>query len=357
MTSRERILTTLRGGIPDRIGRFDSPWSETLVRWRQEGLGESEDIAQRFGFDLAVVSGLDLSFGFPVQIVEDCEEYLIQRDANGVLRKDMKRESGHTPHWLDHTIKTRDDWERYRERLHWRADRVLPACRDQLAAARAKRLFVALGGVEAYEAAWPVWGQVGIFTQMMDDPALVEEVFATYTDLIISGAQHLLDTGADFDGAWFFGDLGYRNSQLFSPRLYEELLLPHHTRMCAFFAARGKPVILHSCGRIQELIPRFIRAGFAAIQPLEAKAGQDVRELKREYGKRIVFFGNIDVRKMSGTREELREELLSKLEAASDGGYIYHSDHSIPPTVSWENYCYLMDLLDEYGSYAEASTG
>ena len=355
MTSRERVLTTLRGGLPDRIPRFDSPWSETLVRWRQEGLGEGEDIAQRFGFDFAVVPGLDLSFGFPVQIVEDCDEYIIQRDADGILRKDMKRETGHTPQWLDHTIKTRHDWERYRERLTWREDRVPAGSRDQLAAAKEKGLFVAIWSVEAYEAAWPVWGQVGIFTQMMDDPALVEEVFATYTDMIIAGAQHLLDSGTDFDGAWFSGDLGYRNSQLFSPRLYEELLLPHHTRMCEFFAQHGKPVILHSCGRIQELIPRFIKAGFAAIQPLEAKAGQDVRELKREYGKDIVFFGNIDVRKMSGTREELRKELLSKLEIAADGGYMYHSDHSVPPTVSWENYCYLMELLEQHGAYAEAN--
>lgn len=100
------------------------------------------------------------------------------------------------------------------------------------------------------------------------------------------------------------------------------------------------------------MIPRFIEAGFSAIQPLEAKAGQDVRELKKLYGKAITFFGNIDVRKMSGTREELREELLSKLSvAARNGGYIYHSDHSVPPTVSWDNYCYLMELLDEHGVY------
>lgn len=65
---------------------------------------------------------------------------------------------------LDHTIKTRDDWERYRERLYWSDDRVLSTCRDQLAAARAKGLFVNLGGVEADETAYPVWGQVGIFT-------------------------------------------------------------------------------------------------------------------------------------------------------------------------------------------------
>jgi len=351
MTSRQRILTILRGGIPDRIGRCDSPWSETIVRWRQEGLGEKEDIGRKFGFDFYGLPGPDLSFRFPTRVVEDCAEYTIQWDANGVLRKDIKRESGHTPHWMDHKIKTRADWEKHKKRLAWKDDRVNPEVVRHFRRARRRGLFVHYTGTEAYELAWPVFGQVGIFTLMMDDPDLVAEVFATYTDLIIRAAQRMLDLGANFDGAWIFGDLGYRNSTLFSPKLYDRLLFPQHKRMCDFFNAKGKPVILHSCGRIQELIPRFIEAGFAAIQPLEAKAGQDIRELKKIHGKRITFIGNMDVRKLSGTRDQLREEVLSKLEVAKDGGYIYHSDHSVPPTVSWSNYCYLMELLDEYGTY------
>jgi uroporphyrinogen decarboxylase len=352
VTSRERMLTTLQGGVPDRIGRCDTVWSETLARWREEGLGAEEDIARKFGFDVTAVSGPDLSFRFPTEIVEEAEEWTIQWDANGVLRKDFTRESGHTPHWMDHRINTREDWEQHRERLIWSDDRVRQHAQQAYEGARERGLFICFESVEAYEAAWPVFGQVGIFTHMMDDPALVAEVFEVYTDLIIAGANRMLEMGIDFDGMWTYGDLGYRNSTLFSPKVYDDLLFPQHRRMCEFFNARGKPVILHSCGRIQELIPRFIEAGFSAIQPLEAKAGQDVRELKKEYGKDITFVGNIDVRKMSATREELREELLSKLEVAMQGGgYIYHSDHSVPPTVSWGNYCYLMELLEEHGVY------
>lgn len=250
MTSRERILTTLRGGIPDRIGRTDSPWSETIERWRREGLGEHEDVGTKFGFDFGDLSGPDLSFRFPTEVFEDCDEYTIHRDANGVLRKDMKRESGHTPQWLDHAIKTRADWEKYRERLAWSDDRLRSDLKASFDWCRQRGLFIQVTGVEAYEAAWPVWGQVGIFTQMMDDPDLVAEVFATYTDLILQGASRMLEMGIDFDGYFFYGDLGYRNATLFSPQLYDRLLFPQHQRMCEFFRSRGKPVLLHSCGRI-----------------------------------------------------------------------------------------------------------
>ena len=77
----------------------------------------------------------------------------------------------------------------------------------------------------------------------------------------------------------------------------------------------------------------------AAIQPLEAKCGQDVRELKDMYGGQITFFGNIDIRALSGTKEDVYNEVMGKLPKAMEGGgYIFHSDHSVPPTVSLERY-------------------
>ncbi|MDO8587540.1 MAG: hypothetical protein Q7T82_10930 [Armatimonadota bacterium] len=48
----------------------------------------------------------------------------------------------------------------------------------------------------------------------------------------------------------------------------------------------------------------------------------------------------------------MEEEIRSKLAVAMrGGGYIFHSDHSVPPTVSFENYRYAMELVDEYGRY------
>ena len=122
--------------------------------------------------------------------------------------------------------------------------------------------------------------------------------------------------------------------------------------MCDFFTSKGKPVLLHSCGKIKTLIPYFIEAGYSAIQPLEAKCDQDVRELKKQFGGKITLFGNIDVRKLSGTKQDVKEEIVSKVPVAmKGGGYIFHSDHSVPPTVSFENYCYAIELMEEYGKY------
>ncbi len=302
-----------------------------------------------FKWDFAGIHGPDLSLRLPTEVIEETDTYIHRIDANGVERRDWKGESGHTPHWLSHTLNNGADWFRYKERLTPTPDRLNANMKEHWQTLRDRGLFTHWTSVEAYESAWPVFGQVNIFTMMMDEPEAVKDVFLTYTDLIISLAQQALDDGIDFDGVWVFGDVGYRNGTLFSPECYEELLFPAHRKMCGFFNDHGKPVILHSCGQIKSLIPRFIEAGFAAIQPLEAKCQQDVRELREIHGRKIVFFGNMDVRKLSGTKDEVREEVTSKLEAvATDGGYIFHSDHSIPPTVPFDNYMYALQLLDEF---------
>jgi len=53
-----------------------------------------------------------------------------------------------------------------------------------------------------------------------------------------------------------------------------------------------------------------------------------------------------------GTDEDLEEERRSKLAVAmQNGGYMYHSDHSIPPTVSLARYAKVVELVRRYGKY------
>jgi len=80
----------------------------------------------------------------------------------------------------------------------------------------------------------------------------------------------------------------------------------------------------------------------------------DVIELKRRYGDKVALMGGIDVRVMAdGTDEELEEEIGRKVTIAKEnGGYIYHSDHSVPDNVSSPGYKRVIELVHKYGSYA-----
>jgi uroporphyrinogen decarboxylase len=154
------------------------------------------------------------------------------------------------------------------------------------------------------------------------------------------------------DGLFMVDDLGMNTGLMFSPRTYDRVVHPAHKRLGDYLHSHAIAYFMHTDGDIRTVIPRLIEAGVQVLQPLEAKSCMDVRTLKAEYGRDLVFFGNIDVRKMSASKAELEEEVRSKLDVVMrGGGYIYHSDHSVPPTVSFENYLFLMELLDRYGCY------
>jgi uroporphyrinogen-III decarboxylase len=116
--------------------------------------------------------------------------------------------------------------------------------------------------------------------------------------------------------------------------------------------SRGLPVIYHGCGNVHAIFEDYIDAGIDAYNPLEVKAGMDVRQLRRTYGHRMGFCGNSDIQVWEkGDREAIRREVLGKLNAARGGGFIFQSDHSVSSSVSGPTYDYIVQLVREHGRY------
>jgi uroporphyrinogen decarboxylase len=337
------------GERPDRYPVNESFWVETIKKWHGEGLPEDADLEEYFGFDLRACGGYDLTAQFPEEFIREDDTYKIIRDSRGVVAQHHKKESGHTPHWLETPIKTPSDWWDYKERLTFNKDRI-----DKDSFARGERLgengkFSCLFTPDPYEQAWPVFGQVQIFMAMLEEPEIVKDAMDTWANLTVECLDYYISHNLNFDGCFFYGDMGYKNGTLFGPDVYRSLVMPAHRRIVNFLHDNGKKVILHSCGQIKSFIPMLVEVGFDALQPLEAKCDQDVRELVEAYGRQLVFFGNMDIRELSKDKAAIKSEVESKL-AAFDGrwNYIFHSDHSVPPTVSMENYLYAQQVAAEY---------
>jgi len=369
LTSRERIKTLLSFKEPDRIGMHDAHWEDTLTRWRGEGLPSDADPQDYFGFDFDFLY-LDASLRLPERLLEETDEYTVREDKHGFTAKQWKGRAGALG-YLDHRVKTREDWARLKGRL---AVDFGGTCRintvsyfqpfvryptwEEIAARfrriRQRQRFILLMVYGPHEANWRKHGFKATLMDMVLDSEFVADMSQAHVDLVIETLDTAMGYGIKPDGLFLAEDLGMNTGPLFSPHAYERVLFPEHRRLGEYLHGHGIVYFIHSDGDIRRLIPRLIEAGVQVLQPLEAKAGLDVRELKREYGRDLAFMGNIDVRKMSASRAELEEEVRTKLEVAKrGGGYIYHSDHSVPPTVSFANYVYLMELLHTYGRYAE----
>jgi len=352
MTNRERVLAALNLQEADRVAIHDGPWTTTIRRWHKEGLPEEVRLAQYFDYAMRGV-GADLGFRLPTEVLEETDEYTIVRNANGTVNKSWK-DAVSTPGQTDFLIKSRADWEEHKHRLEWSSDRVnWQKVREVEQRARQQGEWFYFCAVFGYDRIQGVVGSERLLMAMAEDPDWIEDVFMTYAQTVVAAAEEMIGAGIEFDGAFVYDDMGYRNAALFSPAMFRRFEFPCHKLVYDFFHSQGLKVILHSCGRVSELIPGLLEAGLDCLQPLEVKAGMDVVELKKKYGDRLAFMGGIDVRCMADPDPSaIEEEIATKLPVAKQGGgYIYHSDHSVPDNVSFEQYQRTIELVHQYGTY------
>ncbi|OIN96505.1 hypothetical protein AUJ66_05985 [Candidatus Desantisbacteria bacterium CG1_02_38_46] len=352
MTSRERVLKVLRHQEPDRVPVHDGPWAATIERWKKEGLPPDVGVEDYFGYEFAGF-GADCTPRFPTDIIEENETFIIQKTQQGGVRKNFKDYST-TPEIIDWPIKGKDDWERIKERLQPDDTRLeWGGLKNGMEHHRSKGRFITYNAAIGYDLMQSYIKSEELLVLMATEPDWARDMFMTNAKLVLEMCDRILKKGFHFDGAFMYDDMGYRNTSLFSPKCYREEIFPSDKMLCDYFHEQRMPVILHSCGNVKVLIPHLIEAGFDCLQPLEVKAGMDVRELKKEYGDKLAFMGGIDVRKMANENPAIIEdEIASKFAVAKKGGgYIYHSDHSIPKDVSFQQYQRVMELVKKYGKY------
>jgi uroporphyrinogen decarboxylase len=139
---------------------------------------------------------------------------------------------------------------------------------------------------------------------------------------------------------------------LFSPEFWRKVFKPHVKKLIDICHQHKLPVIYHGCGDARIIYSDFIEMNLDAYNPLEAKAGLDVVELRRQYVTDMAFCGNIDMRVLEeGNLDIIKSHVLYKLQAAQNGGWIFQSDHSVSSEVTPESYDYAIKLLRQYGKY------
>ena len=167
----------------------------------------------------------------------------------------------------------------------------------------------------------------------------------------------LRESGDHIDMIKIGDDLGMQNSLLMSPKMYREIVKPIHADYISFIKSRTKAkLFFHTDGDVFPLIPDFIEMGVDILNPLQTSAGKmsNLEELKRQFGKNLVFCGAIDTHRILpfGTPEEVRAEVKRIIEIlGKDGGYMLSSVHTILPDVPPENILAMVDAALEFGRY------
>jgi len=365
----DRMDRTLHHREADRVPVSDFFWGSFLERWRKElGLPAGTDIYKYYDLDWTVTTPNMDPHIRPFETLEETADHVTVRTGfEAVIRKNF---ADPMPAFLAFDTDTIEKMRAFRfddpqdERRYFAAgDNQIAGVGDGFArdsppwveTVRTLHPDIPVYGsvCEAQEMLWRIIGLENVMLWIGLYPDEIGRFVERLGEFATGLAQsQIRAAGGLLDGLVIWGDVAYRKSLFFSPDYWRKHFKPVVKALVDLCHANGLPVIYHGCGNVRQIFGDFIEIGVDAYNPLEAKAGLDVVALRREHGHRIAFCGNMDVLTWArGSEEELRRVVLTKLNAAKGGGFIFQSDHSVPGNISARNYEYVIGLVREYGRY------
>lgn len=365
----ERVLAALDHREADRVPIGEFFWTNFLRRCKAE-MDVAEDFSPYAYWDLdliVVTPNMDPHIS-GIEVLVDTPERKVVRTGFGATIE--RRGVYPMPQYLGFAT---ESWEqiqalefddpRDRRRYYEAIDDQINAVGDELnlgiapfveRVATCANDFCVFGSVcEPHELAWRIVGTENLLVKLAEEPERMGAFIERIGDFLVGIVEgQIAAARGKLTGLYIWGDIAYDHGMFFSPDYWRKHHKPQLARICAAAHEAGLRTIYHGCGNASAVFEDMIEAGVDAYNPIEAKAGLDVVDLKRRFGSRWAFNGNIDVRVLAtNDRAQVRREVLTKLNAAKGGGYIVQSDHSVPDDVAPATYGYLVELVREHGQY------
>ncbi|MGQ9731908.1 MAG: uroporphyrinogen decarboxylase family protein [Candidatus Zipacnadales bacterium] len=376
MTSRERFVHALRYKEPDRTPFFEklikSPVADDIlgrphagVNWhyRMErladgdwcGLMEQEardtiEVAKLLGFDAVRLYPNELPPPKPPQRlgpdVWQIGDTIVERLPSGWVR--------HRPvePWAA------PDWEKAERDLRQslQADYQPPRLRDiQFKMWRRARDIIAEEGLDlAIFAAAYTMGVATLPPWLLEWFIRDRETLHCYYErnALMGKDLGLILVGEGADIVALGGDLACDHGPLISPADYREFIMPGLRLQSRAIHELGAFTSNASDGNLWPILEDFLLGTEVdAFEEIDIAAGMDLALLKQQYGHRICFIGNMDIRHLltSGTREQVREATFYCLEKGrGNGGHILMSSNCIHESVKTDLFLAYVEAYREY---------
>jgi len=320
--------------------------------WPTQGFPLDTDVRDYFEMDKGqILINVNLLFYpmFEVEILEEDEGHLIYKDLDGVKRHFLK-ETAVLPSGIEYPIKDRKTWNELKERLDLNnIEERFPANWDELLALYKDRDFpLALGGYPygLFGTLATLMGYDRLFMTYYDDPSLIHDINSSFTELWINVYSEVLrDIEVDVVHIW--EDLSFGKGPMISPAIIKEFMVPYYGRLTDFLRSRGVDVILlDTDGYCFDIIPLFIEGGITGIYPIEVSCGMDLVKVRKSFP-HLQIMGGIPKGELKYGRDRIDRALKPVEEIIKEGGYIPFVDHLVPPDVSFENFVYYRNKLNQ----------
>lgn len=289
MTSRERLLTAMRGATPDRVpvapftmGRIsaESPIGQELIR--------ETDIL------LDVGSGADPFLGAGAVVKRDDTPdatAITYETPLGPLTRRVRR-TAITSATVEFPFKSLEDVERYLAIPYeppWVDLTAYRAWRERIG--EEGFVMVGIGNAVCVPADW--FSPADFALAWAEAPDLMVKLVATVSERLIPYVDRLCDAGVDgfriVGGEYVTVQLGHK--------AFAALIEPFDRPLIETMQRHGAIAYYHNHGKVMRFMEELASLGMDALDPLEARPWGDVADLgeaRKLAGDRLCFVGNLD---------------------------------------------------------------
>jgi len=185
---------------------------------------------------------------------------------------------------------------------------------------------------------------------LYDQRDLVRAIAARLADLYRAVMKRVLE----FDrvrAVFASDDMGFKTGLLFSPRDMREFVLAGHREQAAMAHAAGRPYLLHSCGKLADIMDDLVDDVKIDAKHSFEDTIEDVREVKKTYGRWIALLGGIDMDFLCRADEEaIRSRTRETLQVClPGGGYCLGTGNTVANYIPLDNYLAMVDEGRLYG--------
>lgn len=207
-----------------------------------------------------------------------------------------------------------------------------------------------LGG-ELFEAAWRLRGLANFLEDLLLRPDWAHFLLDRLTDLACRNAHALSLAGIDVLA--LDDDIGMPGSMMISPATWTAFFKP---RMAAIIQAAKKAnpairILYHSDGVFSPIIPDLMEIGVNAINPLQPEH-MDPTQIRRQFGPKLALWGTVGRQTAFSfnSADEIRLEVKTRIEMLGRAGLILCPAYDIDePDIPWANVEAFLTAVRELG--------
>ncbi len=209
--------------------------------------------------------------------------------------------------------------------------------------------YVSLNGI--FERTHILMGFENALCQVLLEPEEYGEFLSAIADHKIKLFQKVYEI-CQPDILVYHDDMAIQTGPYFGLDFYREHLFPQYKRIVDAAREIGYPhVVHHSCGKVDALLPDWISCGFDGWDSV--MACNDLTEIKKNYGEKIVFMPGLDTQQVLGpkdsTRGDIEKMVVDWMEMLAGDGTGLIIDSTVAYSLNPENEKICLEFIEKHG--------